>query len=284
MKGTKMLLVGFFCLSLAVYAQGQSAKLLPESALTEPYRLEVACSKTTHLVFPFSIVSVDRGSESILAQKATGVENILRVKGGQKNFEQTSLGVITSDGKLYSFLVDYNACPAYLNVNLDSTGSQTSIVALKQKANGSLNEALLANYAKLVLGADKNSHRPKAKEGRVLFTVEGIYVKENLLFFRLQLHNGSAIRYDVDQLRLFVRDKVQSKRMAVQEKEVEPIMIEGDVKIVGASNTKTFVVAVPAFTLSKDKLFIIGITEKGGSRNLTLKVKSGHILKAQPLK
>ena len=278
-----MLLLAALCLCLAEALLAQPVKTFPASALIECYKLDVACNKTTHLLFPFSIVSVDRGSESILAQKAAGVENILRVKGGVKNFEQTSLSVITSDGKLHSFLVCYNPNPAFLNVTLDSTQVQVPTDALKQKATGTLGEALLAHYAKLVLQAEKNMHRPKAKEGQVSLAVEGLYVKENVLFFRLWIQNGSSIRYDRDQLRLFVRDRVQSRRTAVQEKEVEPLFTEGDTKIVGAATTNTFVLAVPAFTLPKDKLFIIEMTEKGGGRNPTLKVKSRHLLKALPL-
>ena len=278
-----MLLLAALCLCLAEAPSAQPVKTFPASALIECYKLDVACNKTTHLLFPFSIVSVDRGSENILAQKAIGVENILRVKGGLKNFEQTSLSVITSDGKLHSFLVCYNPNPDYLNVTLDSLQGQAPTDGLKRKATASFSEALLAHYAKLVLRAEKNRHRPKAKEGQVSLAVEGLYVKENVLFFRLRIGNSSSIRYDRDQLRLFVRDKVQSRRTAVQEKEVEPLFSKGDTEIVGATATNTFVLAVPAFTLPKDKLFIIEMTEKGGGRNLTLTVKSRHLLKAQPL-
>src|SRR5690349_3336266 len=104
---------------LSVDLKAQTAKSFPQSAIQEPFQLEVAFSKTTHLVFPFSIISIDRGSASILARKAGGVENILKVKADQKGFEETSLSVITSDGKLYSFLVCYKDNPAYLNINLD---------------------------------------------------------------------------------------------------------------------------------------------------------------------
>src|SRR5689334_10024769 len=99
-------LVFIMCLSIGM--QAQSVRSFSSTAILEPYRLEVSYNKTTHLVFPLSIISIDRGSASILAQKAPGVENILKVKADQKAFEETSLNVITSDGKLYSFLVCYN--------------------------------------------------------------------------------------------------------------------------------------------------------------------------------
>lgn len=55
-------------------------------------------NKTSNLVFPDAIVSIDRGSQDIMAQKAFGVENILRVKAVAKSFEETDLSVITKEG------------------------------------------------------------------------------------------------------------------------------------------------------------------------------------------
>src|SRR5690349_15869235 len=74
---------------------------------TIDHRLEVSFNKTTSIVFPFSITSVDRGSPDILAQKVNGVENVLQLKAGQKDFKETNLTVITADGKLHHFTVNY---------------------------------------------------------------------------------------------------------------------------------------------------------------------------------
>jgi hypothetical protein len=123
--------------------KAQPAKSLSEAFTIEPYKLEVGFNKTTHLIFPLSITSIDRGSTGILAQKATGVDNILKVKADMKNFEETNLSVITSDGKLYSFVVCFNGNPAYLNLSLDSAYGHSSKDAFRLKTTGTFNEALL---------------------------------------------------------------------------------------------------------------------------------------------
>jgi conjugative transposon TraN protein len=269
------------CLSMDLKAQ--IAKSFTGAAIIEPFKLEVGYNKTTHLIFPFSIISIDRGSAGILAQKATGVENILKVKADKKDFEETNLSVITSDGKLYSFLVCYNGNPAYLNVNIDSVLGQPSIDALKQKASGAFNEALLSYYTKLALQADPNLHGVKTNSGKASILLEGVYVNQNALFLRLQLRNASAINYNIDQLRLFVRDKIKTKRTAIQEREVEALFTEGDKTVIRANSTQSVVLAVPAFTISNNKYFVVEMTERGGGRNLLLKVKGKHLLKAQPL-
>jgi hypothetical protein len=45
-----------------------------------PYALEVTFSKTVHIIFPSAIHYVDLGSADLLAAKADGAENVLRVK------------------------------------------------------------------------------------------------------------------------------------------------------------------------------------------------------------
>lgn len=52
----------------------------------EPYFLEVAYDKTTHLIFPSPITYVDLGSENLIADKAQNAENVLRVKAATPDF------------------------------------------------------------------------------------------------------------------------------------------------------------------------------------------------------
>ena len=108
----------------------------------EPYALQVSTNKTTNIIFPYDIKSVDRGSRGLLAQKAKGTQNVLQVKAAVQNFAPTNLSVITADGKLYSFAVCFAADPPLLNLSFASD----STVHFK----GSLfNEAWLGNEAKI---------------------------------------------------------------------------------------------------------------------------------------
>lgn len=45
-----------------------------------PYALEVTFDKTVHVIFPSAIRYVDLGSADLLAAKADGTENVLRVR------------------------------------------------------------------------------------------------------------------------------------------------------------------------------------------------------------
>ena len=57
-----------------------------------PYALEVTFDKTTHVIFPAAIRYVDLGSADLLAAKADGTENVLRVKAALRDFSRERRG------------------------------------------------------------------------------------------------------------------------------------------------------------------------------------------------
>lgn len=104
-KISAVMVMGIFLLITTFKTQAQTNATWQTKAI-ESYHVAIAFSKTTNIIFPYSIVSVDIGSRDVLAQKAKGVENVLQIKAAKDNFPQTNISIITADGKLTSFLVD----------------------------------------------------------------------------------------------------------------------------------------------------------------------------------
>src|SRR5699024_9369715 len=70
--------------------------------------LGVRYDKTTHIIFPSAVRYVDLGSPNLVAGKADGAENVIRVKAVVKNFrDETNMSVITESGSFYTFNVKY---------------------------------------------------------------------------------------------------------------------------------------------------------------------------------
>src|SRR3954465_2162110 len=107
------LLLILILILLNVKCLGQTEK--GAISFIDPYPLQITYNKTTNLVFPYTIKSVDRGSPDILVQKARYADTILQLKAGREGFKETNLSVVTTDGKLYSFLLQYVPSPARLN-------------------------------------------------------------------------------------------------------------------------------------------------------------------------
>ncbi|MEI9808558.1 MAG: conjugative transposon protein TraN [Bacteroidota bacterium] len=258
---------------VSLTADAQTGHLFSKSAYIEPYKLEVTYNKTTNLVFPSAITNIDRGSQDILAQKANGAENILRVKADVKDFAETSLSVITTDGKLYSFLVSYANLPGYLNINVGNAAQPVV-------PTGKVDYLAYANQAALL---KRNIHSIEDESMQMAASLRGLYIKENALFFRLQFRNQSRLNYDIDQFRFYIRDKKKVKRTAIQETEIQPLFISGDTSVVKGRSTVKWIVAIPKLTIPDGKYMVIQIMEKNGGRHLKLKVKNRDIVKARGL-
>ena len=69
-----------------------------------PHGLEVTYDKTVHIIFPAEVRYVDLGSPDLIAGKADGAENVIRVKAAVRDFpNETNMSVITEDGSFYTF-------------------------------------------------------------------------------------------------------------------------------------------------------------------------------------
>ena len=70
---------------LSVKAQEPvETKIFPTNRIIAPHRIEVTFSKTVHILFPSEVKYVDLGSYDIIADKATGAENVVRIKAAVK--------------------------------------------------------------------------------------------------------------------------------------------------------------------------------------------------------
>lgn len=112
-------LAGMACRAQEPRPEGGGRTLTAGQHIT-PYRIGVPFSKTVHILFPSEVRYVDLGSTDIIAGKADGVENVVRVKAAVRDFPgETNFSVITEDGSFYSFLVSYEEEAEALNINMD---------------------------------------------------------------------------------------------------------------------------------------------------------------------
>ena len=104
----------------AIAAVKVTAQMTPETpAEIRPLRIEAGFTKTVHILFPSPVTYIDIGSMDIIAGKADGAENVVRVKAAVRNFAaETNLTVITEDGGFFTFDVHYAENPAVSTLNL----------------------------------------------------------------------------------------------------------------------------------------------------------------------
>lgn len=236
--------------------------------------LQIGYSKTTSIVFPYAIKSVDKGSQDVLVQKAKGVENILLVKAGQPNFTETNLTVVTADGRLYSYVLNYEEhCPVLNVVAVKTTGLDHEALFATENEN----QKELEQYASLALSKKIKIKCLKENRFHIKLQVNGIFIYKDVMYFRLLLVNSSRINYDIDQLRFFIRDQKKSKRTASQEIEILPLSSTSNVHTVPDESEVSVVFALPKFTIPEKKYFTIQLIEKRGGRHLEIDVKNREL-------
>ena len=98
--------------------QGITRKL-PYRQMVTPHGVQVTFAKTVHIIFPSAVRYVDLGSNWIIAGKADGAENVIRVKATTEGFPgETNFSVICEDGSFYSFNARYAHEPEMLNIEM----------------------------------------------------------------------------------------------------------------------------------------------------------------------
>lgn len=270
--------IGIFLLIIIFKAQAQT-NIAWQTKAIESHHVTVAFSKTTNIIFPYAIVSVDIGSRDVLAQKAKGVKNILQIKAAKDSFPQTNISVITVDGKLTSFLVDYATQPSVLNLSLTGSGRQNTISISSE----SINQEQMEHLASLASQSKAKIRGIKDKTFGIRLKLNGIFIYDDIMLLRLNIDNETNINYDIDQLRLYIRDQKKSKRTATQEIEILPLLAQGNTSKVMGQSDNTMVFVVPKFTIPDKKYLAVQLMEKNGGRHLELHVKNKKIVKAVPI-
>lgn len=244
----------------------------------ESFPIAITNNKTTNLIFPYTIRSVDRGSREVLVQKARGTENILQLKAAREDMKETNLTVITADGKLYSFLLRFNPNPVSLNYSFGRR--DISEVAFSPGKN---NESILKKYAEVSAGKKKQVRGIKDKKHGIKLQVTGLFVKNDVMYYRFRIENTSNIQYNIDQFRFFVRDRKKAKRTTYQEMELTPLYTYKDTDKIEGQSEKILVVALQKQILPNKKYMAIQLMEDHGGRHLELRIQNRKLMRATVL-
>lgn len=246
----------------------------------EPIQLAITFNKTTSIVFPAVIKSVDRGSRDVMAQKAKGVENILQLKAAREGFPETNLTVITADGEIHQFTINYSKEPGRLVVTLPSM-EEKDIGVVPLIFETDMTEADMEKYAKQIISSKRTIRFINQGNNKIHLSLTGIFIKENVIFYHFRMKNQSNINYDVDYLRFYIRDKTKIKRTASQEVEMKPIHVHGNGSTIKGRSAENVVYALEKFTIPGAKRLVIEMFERNGGRHLNLSIKNKTIVNAR---
>lgn len=255
-----------------------------------PHGLEVTYDKTVHVIFPAAVRYVDLGSPNLIAGKADGAENVIRVKATVRDFRaETNMSVITEDGSFYTFNVRYAAEPLLLNVEMcdfihdgESANRPNNAMEVYLTELGSESPLLVRLIMKSIHKQDRREVKHiGCKRFGVQYLLKGIHTHNGLLYFHTQIRNGSNVPFDVDFITFKIVDKKVAKRTAMQEQVIYPLRAFNYVTRVDGKKNERTVFALPKFTIPDGKKLVVEMYEKQGGRHQSFEVENEDLVRAE---
>ena len=297
-------LIYLFLIVAAIAAAKVTAQTTPETpAEIRPQHIEAGFTKTVHILFPSPVTYIDIGSMDIIAGKADGAENVVRVKAAVRNFAaETNLTVITEDGGFFTFDVYYAENPAVSTLNLtvqepqpESMKKPAAVGYPQPTAPASESRVLLREVGrekpatiKRMLSDIYRQNRTDVKDIRtkkygIGVEVLGIYVFNDVIYIHSCISNDTNISFEVDARHFIVADRKFAKRTAQQQSTLEILRVCNDPAVVRGHQRQRTVFALPKLTISDDKVLLLEIIEKNGARHQTVEIPAKELLEAKLL-
>jgi len=255
-----------------------------------PHGLEVTYDKTVHVIFPAAVRYVDLGSPNLIAGKADGAENVIRVKATVRDFRaETNMSVITEDGSFYTFNVRYASEPLLLNVEMcdfihdgESANRPNNAMEVYLTELGSESPLLVRLIMKSVHKQDKREVKHiGCKRFGIQYLLKGIFTHNGLLYFHTQIKNQSNVPFDVDFITFKIVDKKVAKRTAMQEQIIFPLRAYNYATRVAGKKDERTVFTFAKFTIPDDKCLVVELNEKNGGRHQSFTVENEDLVRAR---
>ena len=288
----------------SIWAAHAAAKAMQDGPQQiESRKIEAGFTKTVHILFPSPVTYIDIGSMDIIAGKADGAENVVRVKAAVRNFAaETNLTVITEDGGFFTFDVHYAENPAVSTLNLtvqepqpESMKKPAAVGYPQPTAPASEGRVLLREVGrekpatiKRMLSDIYRQNRTDVKGIRtkkygIEVEVLGIYVFNDVIYIHSCISNDTNISFEVDARHFIVADRKLTKRTAQQQSTLEILRVCNDPAVVRGHQRQRTVFALPKLTIPDDKVLLLEIVEKNGARHQTVEIPAGEWLDAKLL-
>ena len=261
-------------LSLFMAAAGASAN----------ERIYVNREVTTHIVMPENIKMVDISTTKIAGNPCT--DNIVRIKpsGGSDSIPEAGyrdnelLGTLTLIGERHIAQYDilYTQSPQMAASIFEVPYSHTQSYINPEVT---MPMAEMARYAWAVYGSGRKYNQIVSRAHGMKAVVNNIYAVGDYFFIDYSLQNKTKIAYDIEELRVKLTDKKETKATNSQTIELSPVFSLNHVRKFKKSYRNVLV--LPKLTFPDEKVLRLEISENQISgRVITLTIEYEDILHA----
>lgn len=231
---------------------------------------------TTHIIMPENIKLVDISTDKIVGNQCA--DNIVRIKPAGKMYNQELAGTITIIGErsIAQYNVIYINAPSRANAIYEVKTGETKPytnpdVLMPQKD--------MAAYAWAIWSSKRKFFNITASAYSIKGVVNNIYSVGDYFFIDFSLYNRSKVKYDIDEMRIKLLDKKETKATNSQMIELTPAYVLNN----ATSFKKSYrnVIVLKKLTFPDEKILQIEISENQISgRYIYIPIEYNDILHA----
>lgn len=201
---------------------------------------------------------------------------LLQAKPG----ENSNLLVVTTDGKVYAFILKYKDQLPRLNYFLDqanSIGSEKPNIKppIKEAIPPNLKTGSITSFQKISEDQLRSKYFPistKRKKG-IKLQLQNIMYNSMEVYVVMEIANHSGIDFEIDFLNIYRTNGTRKKKASYQRLE-QPVLYRHNLpEIIREGESRRMTYVLPKFVLGDDEKLEIELKERNGSRALILSAK-----------
>ena len=211
---------------------------------------------TTHIIMPEPIRLVDISTQKIAGNQCA--DNIVRIKPVNRMFEHELAGTVTVIGERN--MVQYD-------------------IVYTRQPSVTMTEGEMARFAYAIYNSPRRFYGIRQSKYGMTIRVNNIYTLNDYFFIDYSIENRSKIKYDIDEVRVKLTDKKQSKATNSQTVELSPVWSLNGAR----SFQKAYrnVIVIDKLTFPNEKVLSLEISERQISgRVITVNIDYSDILNA----
>lgn len=268
-KFTKIMIIS--CLILCSTAT-KAQQLIPRGDLY------VNESITTFVVSGENIKMMDISTKDTVVVGNQPGDNIVRIKAVKPRIDGEKLGVVTIVGERN--IVQYN-----LVYTADKDNATTEYRIRQDEIYNYLNPAVdmdlktMYKYCWMIWDSRKKYYDVSGYNAKMKIRLNNLYTVGNYFFFDVTVENRSKIQFDIEEIRIKLCDKKQSKSTSSQEIELKPVLEMKPIRRFKKTYRNIFV--LEKLTFPDEKVLSFTMSEKPISgRTVTLRIDYADVLNA----
>jgi hypothetical protein len=190
---------------------------------------------------------------------------------------ESNLLVLTSDGKIFSYILKYNKELKTLNRFIreqESIGTEKPIA----KNIGKI-PIIEGDYENRVTFFEKFSHYllnrnfktlTSKNENGIILKLKEIVYQHTETYLVMEIQNKSAIDFEVNYLDVSISNSNKKRKSSYQGLTQTPVFTYNFPSIIKSSETKHFIYVMPKFVLGKNEKLQLNLRELKGHRQVTI--------------